>query len=342
MVVRPAGDDLVPLVNEGLGHGLRVGAHLGLVGNVFGLHGLVEGDGLGGDDMLERTALDTRKYGRINDLGHFLDDALRGGDAPGIVKVLTYQDDTATGTAEGLVGRGGDDMGVFHRVLQQAGGDKAGGMGHVHHQDGTHPVGDRAHPGIVPFAGIGGGPADDQFRPGFDGHALHLVVIDEAGLLVEAIGDGLVEDAGGVDGRTVGQVTAVGEVEAHERVSRAEDGHFDRQVGLGAGMGLDIGIFGPVDGLEPVNGQLLDLVDDLAAAVIAVTGIALGVFVGADGTHRLQHLVGDIVFRGDQFESGGLAVLFLADEVEYLEILFHRSFKKMYSQIYAKILSLHP
>ena len=87
---------------------------------------------------------------------------------------------------------------------------------------------------------------------------------------------------------------------------------------------LDVGVFRIVELAEPFDGEVLDLVDHLAAAVIALARIAFRVFVGADGADGFHHLVADIVFRGDQFQAGGLAFPLPLDQIENLEILFHK------------------
>ena len=318
VIVRAAGNDLVALGHECGAHRLGVADYLLLVGDIFRLHGLEEGDSLGCYHMLQRTALLAGEYGRVDNLRHFLDDALRGRDAPRIVEVLSDEDYAATGTAEGLVGRGGHNVGVLHGVVEQTGGDEAGGVGHVNPEDGPDAVGDLPHAGIVPLAGVGRGASDDELRALCEGDFLHLVVVDEAGVFPDAVGDGFIEDAGRVDGRAVGEVTTMGEVEAHEGVARAENGHLDCEIGLGAAVGLDIGVFGIVDLLQAVDGRLLDLVYDFAAAVVAVAGVALGVFIGADGAHGFKHLVTDIVFGSDELETGRLALIFLLDKIEDL------------------------
>ena len=133
----------------------------------------------------------------------------------------------------------------------------------------------------------------------------------------------MVEEAGGVDGGAVGEVAALAQVQAHEGVAGVQDSHGHGHVGLGAGVRLDVGPFGSVDGLDAVDGQLFDLVHDLAAAVVALAGVALCVFVGADGAHGLQHLVGHVVFGCDEFEAGLLALILLLDQIDDLDILFH-------------------
>ena len=44
------------------------------------------------------------------------------------------------------------------------------------------------------------------------------------------------------------------------------------------------------------SGKLLDLVDDLAAAIVPLARVALRVLVGAYGPHRLKHVVAYVVF----------------------------------------------
>ena len=194
------------------------------------------------------------------------------------------------------MGGGGDDVSVFDRVLQEAGGDEAGGMGHVDPEDGAYLVGNLPHPLVVPLAGVGGGAADDELGPALEGFALHLVIVHAAGFRVQAIGDRLVQDTGGVHGRAVGKVAAHRQVQAHEDVARTQAGHRDGHVRLGAGVRLDIGVFRVVELAEAVDGDLFDLVHHFAAAVVALAGVTLGVLVRADGAHGGHHLVGDIIF----------------------------------------------
>ena len=56
--------------------------------------------------------------------------------------------------------------------------------------------------------------------------------------------------------------------------------HEGGEVGLRARVRLHVGVVGAEELLQPVDGELLDLVDDLAAAVIPPPRISLGVLVG--------------------------------------------------------------
>ena len=214
-------------------------------------------------------------------------------------------------------------MGVFHGVVQQAGGDQSGRVGHVDEQQRAHLVGDFAHTFVVPFARIGRGAADDELRPVFQRLAFHVFVVDRAGLLVELVPDGVEIHARHVDRRAVRQVSAVRKIEPHEGVARFENGEEDRHVGLCARMGLHVGVFGSVETADALDGQRLDPIDDLAAAVVTGAGIAFGVFVGQHRPHCLHDLVADIVFRGDQLDAFRLALALGADQIENLRISFH-------------------
>ena len=186
-------------------------------------------------------------------------------------------------------------MGVFDRIFQQARRNEARRVRHIDHQDGADLVGNLPHPGIVPFAGIGGSAADDHLWLHFKGDALHLSIVDTTGLRIETIRDRLVQDAGGIDRRAMREMPAVGKIQAHKGVARVKDSHLDGQVGLGAGMGLHVGIFGVIELLDAVDGELLDLVDHLAAAVIAPAGIPLRILVGADGAHCFHYLIRNVI-----------------------------------------------
>ena len=193
------------------------------------------------------------------------------------------------------MGGAGDDVGIFERVVEQSGCDESGRMGHVDHQDGAHLVGDVAHAGIVPFAAIGRAAADDHLRPFAQGGLLHLVVIDASCLLIQVIFACVIENAAGVDGRTVREVPAVAQVQSHELVARVEAGEEDGGIGLCAAVGLHVGIFGAEKAADTLDGEVLALIDDLTAAVVALGRVALGIFVGHVRAHGLHDLIADKV-----------------------------------------------
>ena len=76
----------------------------------------------------------------------------------------------------------------------------------------------------------------------------------------------------------------------------------------------------PKSCLGAVDGQLLDDVDELAAAVVAPARVALGVLVGEDRALRLEHGAADDVLRRDQLEVVLLALRLVADDAIDLRV----------------------
>ena len=139
------------------------------------------------------------------------------------------------------------------------------------------------------------------------GEPLDLVHVDEEVLAADVVGHRVVERAADVDLHPVAEVAAVVEGEAEEGVARFQQRHVDGVVGLGAGVGLDVGVLGAEQALGAVDRQLLGDVDLLAAAVVAAAGVALGVLVGQHRADRFEHRLRDEVLRGDHLQRPLLA-----------------------------------
>ena len=65
MVVRSAGYNFIAFLYQSLGHDGSIEFHLLLIVGELGLQSFVESHGFCGDDMFERTALNTGEYGRV-------------------------------------------------------------------------------------------------------------------------------------------------------------------------------------------------------------------------------------------------------------------------------------
>ena len=143
-----------------------------------------------------------------------------------------------------------------------------------------HLVGDLAEGGEVDGARVGAVPADDQLGLVLEGQLADLVVVDRLGVAPHVVGDGVVDHAGEVQRQAVREVAAVSELHAQERVARLEQGEQRRQVGRRARVRLHVGVLGAEQLFGAVDGQLLDRVDDLAAAVVPRARVAFGVLVG--------------------------------------------------------------
>ena len=131
-------------------------------------------------------------------------------------------------------------------------GDEAGRVGGVEHEPGPHRVGDLAEGQRVDDPGVGGRAGHDQRGPLAAGQVGHLVEVDDLARLVRVVGGRRhpvgdeAPDLGGDAGRrAVGQVAAVVEPHGQDGVARLEQGLVDGQVGVGPGVGLDVGVLGP-------------------------------------------------------------------------------------------------
>ena len=219
------------------------------------------------------------------------------------------------GAAQGLVGGGGGDVGNGHRARVEVGGDEPRHVGHVHQQIGAHLVGDGAKAGPIHAPRIGGKSGHDHFWAMLMGQAGHLVVVHLTGSLVQPVLHGVVEAAGKVHLGTVGQVPAVVEAHAKHGVAGLQQRQVHGGVGLGSGVRLHVGVVRAEQRLDPLNGQHLGLIDVLAAAVVALVRIALGVLVGQRTALRLPHQRARVVFRSDQLDVLLLAAVLKGDGI---------------------------
>ena len=205
---------------------------------------------------------------------------------------------------------GGDNVGVGNGTHVLAARDETGDVRHVDHQERAIAVRNLGKRFEIDGARIGRRARDDELRLMGADHVLDLVEIDAAGLRVDAVGEAVVDLAGQVDLGAVRQVAAVGQIHADDGVARLEHGHIGREVGLCAGVRLHVGVFCAEKLLGTVNGDLLDDVDHFAATVVALAGVALGIFVGQHAAHRRDDRRGGDVLRRDQLDVALLPLVF--------------------------------
>ena len=93
-------------------------------------------------------------------------------------------------------------------------------------------------------------------------------------------------------------------------------------VRLRARVRLHVGKAAAEQLLGAIDGELLDDVDVLAAAVVAATGIAFGVLVGQHAAGGFEDGLGDDVLGRDQLDLVLLAVKLLADRARQCQDRF--------------------
>ncbi len=123
---------------------------------------------------------------------------------------------------------------------------------------------------------------------------------------------------------SVREVAAVRQVQTENSIAGLQDGGVSLHIGLRSGVGLDVGVFRSEKLFRAITGQVLDDVGKLAAAVIAFTRIALGVFIRKHRAHCFKHGLADKVFRGDEFQSFMLAANLIIDGSGHFGICFEQ------------------
>ena len=88
-------------------------------------------------------------------------------------------------------------------------------------------------------------------------------------------------------------------------------------------MGLNIGIFSTIELAQPVNGQLLHLINYFTSSIIPVTRISFCIFIGQARTHGFHHLRTYKILRCDQFNTPFLSVMLMIDKSKNINIPFH-------------------
>ncbi len=132
------------------------------------------------------------------------------------------------------------------------------------------------------------------------GQTLYLFVVDLTGIRVQAILNSVIDLAGKVWLGSVGQMTTVGQAHTQNRITRLTQGHVDRSISLRTGMGLHIGVGCTEQLLSPIYSQLFCHIHMLTSAVVALTRIALCIFIGQNRALGLHNSRTGVVLRSNQ------------------------------------------
>ena len=128
-------------------------------------------------------------------------------------------------------------------------------------------VGDLSQLFEVDGTGVGRSTRHDHLRAHLPDLLFQLGVVDAA-ILTDAVGDEVVVLAGHIHRRAVGQMTALRQVHAHDGIAEVQQGKVDGQIGLCAGVGLDVGVLCAEQLACALDGDVLHLIHIDAAAVV--------------------------------------------------------------------------
>ena len=248
--------------------------NFGGVGFEFWLQSLTKGDGFRSNDVFERATLSAGENGAINqdwEIGESFFGFFKWGS-----DIATTKNQTATRAAQGFVRGGGHDVETkIERIWVDATGDETGNVRHISHQkyfvagfltDGFTDFSDASKIGNFHKGGVAN---QDEFREMLKREAFELIIVNIA-VFGNAIADKVINMSAQGDFGTVSEMTAGWERHAKYGVARFEPGKVNCVVGLGARMGLDIGVVGMEEFASPLNGEAFDAVNVGLPTVIAI------------------------------------------------------------------------
>ena len=90
---------------------------------------------------------------------------------------------------------------------------------------------------------------------------------------------------------------------AEDGVAGLEAGEEDGHVRLSAGVRLDVRLLAAEQFQQALDGEPFGDIDELAAAVIALAGIALGILVGEHRALRGHDGGAGVILRGDHLQA---------------------------------------
>src|SRR5581483_1838527 len=209
--VGTARDNLIAALHERGGQSLRVRDYLFRILSECRLSRFLQRHRLGGYDVLERTTLQTREYRLVDRL-----------------RVDFFREDQSPArTTQRFVRRRGDDIRMGDRRRVDTGRDKTGDVRHVYHEIGADFFRNVRERGKIQRPCIRAGTCNDHLGPLLARQRAHSIHVDDA-LIVDAVVNGLVQNAREVDWRAVREMTALGEIQAEERLTRLHQGKEDR------------------------------------------------------------------------------------------------------------------
>ncbi len=193
-------------------------------------------------------------------------------------------------------------------------------MRHIDKQECTDGVCDFAEARPVSDLRIRREAGDDHLWLVLRRKSLDLVVVDQAGVMVDAVRNDIEQLAREIDGRSVRQVTTFIQAHSQDRVARLNQRMVDGAIGLRTRMRLHVGVVGTEQLFRPLDCQRFHIVDKLAAAVVTLAGIAFGVLVGQLAALRRHHQRTRVVLRGDQLDVFFLTLTLQCNGFGYFRI----------------------
>ena len=184
----------------------------------------------------------------------------------------------------------------------RAAGDKTGEMRHVDHEVGAHGIGDGAEPSEIDDARISRTTGDDDLRLVRLGETGNFVVVDERVVPAHTVLHGVEPFAGNARRCAVGQMTTGRKRHTEQRIAGFHHRGVGGDVGLHAGMRLNIREAAAEQFLGALASELLGDIDVGTSAIVASSRISLGVLIGQHRSGRFENGTRNNVFRRDKLD----------------------------------------
>ena len=113
------------------------------------------------------------------------------------------------------------------------------------------------------------------------------------------------------------------QVQSHEGITGLQYCQQYGSVGLGARVGLHVGILCTEKLTYAVDSQLLYLVNNLATTIVTVSRIALGILVSQVRSHGFHHLVAYEVLTCNQLNAFQLALMLFLNQLKDFVVSVH-------------------
>ena len=204
---------------------------------------------------------------------------------------------------------------------------KPSNVRHVHHEQCAHFIGNFPQLGKINHPRIGRGTSHNQFGLALQGRLANSIIVQPFRFHIHPVGDKMEILATDIHRAAMGQVSAMGQVHAHDRVSRLKHGKVDRHIGLCAGMGLHIGMLCPKELASTIPCQVFHHIHVFTSAVVAVSRVTFSVLIGQRRAHGCHHRRRHEILRCNQLDMCTLPFQFLCNGFCYRRIRLPNDFQ---------------
>ena len=185
--------------------------------------------------------------------------------------------------------------------------NQTGDMCHIDHQVSADLISNLSELGKIDGTRISRRTGNNQFGFMLLCQLHQVVIVNSAGLRIDAIRDDIEILTRDIDLGTMGQMSAFIQVHAQDGITRLEQRKVNGDICLSARMRLDICVFSAEQLTGTFSGDFFHDIDAFTAAVISSSGVTFSVFIGQDTAHSGHDSRGDNIFTGDQFNIAALS-----------------------------------